>query len=272
MNTMIFKEGSDFIYTRHNEITSGRATLLFLHGLGDSGLCYQEVFNDRRFDRFNIVVPDMIGYGKSSASTNGDYSFKTYISSLWKIVEETRVNDLVVIGHSMGGDIATLLCASDQNNSIKKFVNIEGDITQFDLFISHEAIKASENGNFANWFYDEFMMAKVFEDWGQKYSSCKRYHSSLRYCHKEAFLANALELYQRNNVLPGKYKSEIGQIYSSLSIPKVFCYGTKSIHSETIDFLKENRLAYQVFDDAFHWLMIDKPKKFYSFLYEFIST
>jgi pimeloyl-ACP methyl ester carboxylesterase len=214
----------------------------------------------------------MIGYGKSSASTNGDYSFKTYINRLWEIVEKKRVNDLIVIGHSMGGDIATLLCASDQNNCIKKFVNIEGDITQFDLFISHEAIMAAENGKFGHWFYNEFMDAKVSEHWKQKYPSCKRYHASLRNCSTDAFLANAQELYQRNTALPGKYKSEIGRTYCSLSIPKVFCCGTESIHSETIDFLKENRLEYQVFNDAFHWLMIDKPKEFYSFLYEFISN
>ncbi len=271
MNEMIFKEGNEFNYVRHNEISARKITLLFLHGLGDSGICFQEVFDDRRFDRFNIIVPDMIGYGKSSASSGGDYSFNSYIDRIWKIVEETRVNELIVIGHSMGGDIAALLCASDQKNSIRKFVNIEGDITQFDLFISHETIKAAENGNFEHWFHNEFMKAKVFEDWGEKYSSCKRYHSSISNCRPEAFLANALELYQKNNALSGKYKSEIGRIYCSLSIPKVFCYGTESIRSETIDFLNENKLRYQVFDDAFHWLMIDKPKEFYSFLYEFIS-
>ncbi|MCP4269499.1 MAG: alpha/beta hydrolase [Candidatus Brocadiaceae bacterium] len=270
MNTTIFKEGSESNYIRHNNISSGKTTLLFLHGLGDSGLCYQEIFDDRRFDKFNIIVPDMTGYGKSSVSTNGNYSFKTYISRLWKIVEESRINELIVIGHSMGGDIATLFCASDKKNSVKKFVNTEGNLTQFDLFISYEAVKAEENGNFKHWFYDEFMKAKVLENWGQKHPSCKRYHSSLRNCSTDAFLANAIELSQRNISLPGKYKSEIGRIYCTLSIPKIFCYGTESIHPETIDFLKENRLAYQVFDDAFHWLMIDKPKEFYTFLYEFV--
>jgi hypothetical protein len=37
--------------------------------------------------------------------------------------------DLIIIGHSMGGDIATLLCASDKRNMIVKFVNIEGGLT-----------------------------------------------------------------------------------------------------------------------------------------------
>ncbi len=269
MKEFIFKEGSDFSYIRHNDISSGRMSLLFLHGLGDCGLCFQEVFDDMRFDKFNIIVPDLIGYGKSSESAKGDYGFKSHIEKLWKIIEDIKINDLIVIGHSMGGDIATLLCASDKKNKIKKFVNIEGDITQFDLFISQETVKAGEGGNFTHWFYDEFMKSKVIEDWGQKYPSCRRYHSSLRNCRTEAFLANARELFNRNTKLPGKYKSETGRIYCSLSLPKVFCYGTESVSSGTIDFLKENELEFKAFDDAFHWPMVDKVKEFYSFLYEF---
>ena len=46
-------------------------------------------------------------------------------------------------------------------NPLFKLVNIEGDITQFDLFISHEAIKAAKNGKFEHWFYNEFMDAKA---------------------------------------------------------------------------------------------------------------
>ncbi len=122
----------------------------------------------------------------------------------------------------MGGDIATLLCASDKNNKVVKFVNIEGALTQYDLFISQEAVKAAEVGNFAHWFHDKFMTAKVLGNWGQRYPSCRRCHSSLHDCRPEAFLANARELFQRNTALPGRYKSETGRIYCSLSIPKYF--------------------------------------------------
>ena len=120
----IFKDGSEFNYIRHDEISTDRMTLLFIHGLGESGQCFQEVFEDGRFDNCNIIVPDLIGYGKSSESVNEDYGFDTHIEKLWKIIEYFKVLDLIVIGHSMGGDITTLLCASDKNNKIVRFVNI----------------------------------------------------------------------------------------------------------------------------------------------------
>jgi len=271
MKETLFKEGNEFNCIRHNEILPGRITLLFLHGLGESGQCFQEVFEDGRFDNCNIVIPDLIGYGKSSESADGDYRIETHIEKLWKIIADLEIHDLIVIGHSMGGDIATFLCASDRKNIIKKFVNIEGNITQYDLFISREAVKAAEGGNFTHWFHDEFMTATVLENWGQKYSSCRRYHSSLHDCRPEAFLANARELFNKNTELPGKHKSETGRIYCSLPILKVFCYGTESISSGTVDFLDENELEYKAFDNSFHWPMIDRANEFYSFLYEFVS-
>jgi pimeloyl-ACP methyl ester carboxylesterase len=272
MDESVLQLGNEYHYVRHNKISFDKETLLFLHGLGDSGLCFQEVFQDKRFDRFNIIVPDIIGYGRSSSATNEDYSFSSYITKLWKLIERMNINGLTVIGHSMGGDIAAILCDSDQRNVIKKFVNIEGNITQFDLFISSNAVKAAEDANFEHWFYEEFMKSIVFDDWAQKYSSCQRYYASLWYCRTKAFLANAEELCKRSMALPGKYKSEFGKSYCSLTVPKMYCYGTESISSGTVDFLKEEGLKYQIFDGIFHWPMIDKASEFYSFLYEFVSN
>jgi hypothetical protein len=61
-----------------------------------------------------------------------------------------------------------------------------------------------------------------------------------------------------------------GEIYLSLNIPKIFCYGTRSLSKDTISFIKENNLASE-FYDAFHWLMIDEKERFISFLFEFIA-
>jgi len=271
MKENFVKIDNDYIFLRHNDIAPDKRTLLFVHGLGESGLCFQEVFDDKRFNQFNVLVPDMIGYGKSSRAANGDYSFDSQVKRVWKLLEMRNVSDLVVIGHSIGGDISTLLCTSDKRGIIKKHVNIEGDITRFDVFISNSAVEAADRGRFMAWFQDEFVNNRVYEQWGEKYVSCRRYYASLCFCEPDAFLANARELVERYMSLSGRYGSEIGRIYVSISIPKVFCCGALSISPHTIDFLKENNLEYQVFQDASHWLMIDKAEEFYSFLYTFVS-
>ena len=260
----------DHIYIRHNRICTDRPTLLFIHGLGDSGLCFQEVFECKWSGDFNILIPDLIGYGRSSASASGHYSLDAHAESLWKIIDHFELSELMIVGHSMGGDIATLLCASDKRKIIKKYINIEGNITQHDLFISNRTAEAAKNRDFDKWFAEEFMDASVYERWGNKLKSNRRYYASLKFCRPEAFLANSKEMVARNTSLPGKYKSETGKIYCSLTLPTVFCYGTLSLSPGTVEFIKENNLPHRAFEGAPHMLMIEKKDEFYSFLYDFI--
>jgi pimeloyl-ACP methyl ester carboxylesterase len=266
----------DYVFLRHSPLLPNRPTLLFVHGLGDSGKSFQEVFEDTRFDLFNILVPDLVGYGRSSAST--DYSFGAHTNRLWILIERLesqeriKIERLIVVGHSLGGDITTLFCNSDRRGQVKKYVNIEGDITQFDLFISGQAVEAANRGEFKQWFESDFMQQKVYAELGSLYESCRRYYASLHFARRDAFLANARELYERNTSIEGEYKSEIGKIYCSLRIPKVFCYGTKSVSPKTVSFLERMGLERKSFPGAFHWLMIDAREEFYSFLHDYASS
>jgi pimeloyl-ACP methyl ester carboxylesterase len=265
--------GEDKLFLRHNRIMPRKKTLLFVHGLGETGACFREVFQDRRFDEFNLLAPDLVGYGKSSRSNPDGCGFDSHVKRLWKLLEKYQTHDLVLIGHSMGGDITTLMCASDSRGIIKKYVNIEGDVTQLDLFISSEAVKAGDKGHFLGWFREDFMSGTVRDNWGERFASCQRYYESLQQCNPWAFLANARELVKRNNnlSLPGEYKSEIGRVYAGLSLPRVYCYGTLSISEGSLRFLKESRLDIMPFEKAGHWVMIDKAAEFYSFLHEFVA-
>ncbi len=275
MKETFIKLDDEYIFLRYNGFIKGRKTLLFVHGLGESGLCFQEVFEDGKFDEFNLLVPDLVGFGRSSGS--GDYCFDTQVKRLWNLIEHFEAdkegNELFVIGHSMGGDLTTLLCHEYLGKDvIKKYINIEGDIAQYELFFSSQAVEASEKEHFRpfkNWFKNEFMN-DIYHKSGD---SLHRYYASLSFCRPEAFLDSAKELCDRNRKYPkSKIQSEIGHKYISLSekIPTVFCYGDKSLNPGTVCFLETNRLKSEKFEDAGHWVMIDKKEEFYSFLYDFV--
>ena len=97
------------------------------------------------------------------------------------------------------------------------------------------------------------------------------YYASLSFCRTEALLGNAIELVNRNSCLEGKFKSEIGKIYSELAIPRVYCYGTDSLSKESVEFLKLHGLELRAFDGIGHCPMTDDSEEFYSFLYEYIN-
>ncbi|HUV29695.1 MAG TPA: alpha/beta fold hydrolase [Acidobacteriota bacterium] len=271
MNESWFRIGDEYLYFRHNTLRPKRRSLLFVHGLGDSTLSFQDVFRDKRFDDFNLVVPDLIGYGRSSgAGSLQGYSYDSHVARLWKLIGETGLSELTVIGHSMGGDLTTLLCASDTDGIIRKYVSVEGDLTQHDLTISRAAVSADRRGKFRDWYDGDFRERMVYESLGRNRSG-RVYYASLAFCRPEAFLENARELVRRNTSLPGKYKSEIGEIYRSLGLPRVFCYGTESLSPRTLSFLKENGLDVRAFEGVGHCPMTDSAAEFYEFLHHFVT-
>jgi len=260
---------SGIIYIRHNTL-SGTRTLLFIHGLGDSGLTFEPIFRYPQFEDFNILIPDLLGFGRSSAASGvEDYSFDGHLQRFHQLINDWSLDNLFVIGHSMGGDLGTLFCESDKRGIIKKFVNIEGAVTQYDLFISGKAVKADDQGKFDEWF-KKFVDDTVYNQFGQAQSG-RDYYASLRFCRSEAFRLNAREIVSRNTCLEGEYQSSIGEKFVSLKIPKVYCYGTRSLPEQTLKFLKMNDVNLRSFRDSGHCPMTDNQDQFYQFLYDFVS-
>jgi pimeloyl-ACP methyl ester carboxylesterase len=268
VNESYLKINGEYLFYRHNEIDINRPSLLFVHGLGDSSLSFEDAFKHPGLSsNYNIIVPDLIGYGRSSGAADLEhYRFDAHIQRLWALVKHLKLKQIILIGHSMGGDITTLMCESDSKSLIKKYISIEGDVTQHELFVSGKAVEADRQGNFKEWFYDDFMYKTIFKTYGRSRSS-RLYFASLNFCRLDAFLENASELVERNTKLDGRFKSEIGEIYCSLHVPRIFCYGTLSCSKETLEFLAKNKMEVKAFEGAGHSPMIDKSDEFYDFLH-----
>jgi len=260
-----------WLFVRHSELRRLRPVVLLVHGLGESGLCFREAFESRDMNGYGLVVPDMMGYGRSSGAAGGDYSMESQIHRLWRIVDCLRIDSLYVVGHSLGGDIGTFMASSDTRQRIKALVNVEGDLTPHDIFFSNKAVSAAEKGHFTEWFEREFKEETVLKDWGSKWSSCRRYYASLQFARPEAFLANAKEVYEKNQTLPGLRECITGCTYAALRIPKIFCWGSNSLAKGTLEYLESASLNHRKFEPAFHWPMIDQAEQFYMFLSGFIQ-
>lgn len=270
LETYLEISADERMYVRHNKINAVGPSLMFVHGLGDSGLSFEDAFKYKKLaGSYNIIVPDLIGYGRSSgAAESAGYKFDAHIGRLWKLIDEFGLSHIILLGHSMGGDITALMCQNDFKGRIEKYINIEGDVTQHELFISSKVVKAYNNGVLEKWFYNDFMQEVVFKNLGKRKSG-RLHFASLNFCRLEALLENSQELVERNTKLQGEYKSEIGQAYLTLKIPRVFCYGTESLSAETLHFLQKHNMQLHAFPGAGHSLMVDSAEEFYGFVHEF---
>jgi len=272
MRESILQIEGGWLFVRHSELNRPRPVLLFVHGLGESGLCFNEAFESGDMQAFDLVVPDLMGYGRSSRAGNADYSMGSQVLRLWNLIDLLGVDSFYIIGHSMGGDIGTFMASSDAQQRIQGFVNIEGDLTPHDIFFSNKVVTAAESGNFMEWFEKDFKEELVLKDWGSRWPSCRRYYASVQFARPEAFLANAKEMYQRNQPLPGRQECFTGLTYAELKIPRVFCWGSESLAKGTLGFLESASLQHRKFEPAFHWPMIDQAEEFYGFVSAFIQS
>ena len=269
-NIIYLDEG--WLFVRHERLYQNLPAILFIHGLGESGLSFDEAFDFPEMEKSSLIVPDLLGYGRSSHAFDNDYSRASQVRCLWHIVDNLGIETFSIIGHSMGGDLGTLMASSDLKKRIKGLINIEGNLTPHDIFISNKVVSAAERDDFSRWFEKDFNEDLVLKKWGNMWPSCRRYYASLLFCRPEAFLANAMEIFQKNQPLPGRKECMTGITYAGLSIPKVFCWGSESLAKDTLEFLESASLQHKKFELAFHWPMIDRSDEFYSYVSGFLSS
>ena len=253
---------------RHNELMIARESLLFIHGLGESGLCFIEAFNHPLLGNYNILVPDLIGFGRSAGNNTDDYSFDSQVKRLIALLDVTGIQRVHVIGHSMGGDLGTLFCEAYPARALS-LVNIEGNLTPDDRFITAQAVAAQREGRFEQWLLND-LAGDIVVNWALQWPTCIRYIASLQMCSPAAFLASAEQLYELDSLDADDGQGGIiGLKYLHLTLPKIYCLGCgRSSISQA--FLENHALLYQSFPDAFHWIMLDTPKTFYRLLADFL--
>lgn len=258
------------MYYRHNGFDSARPTIIFVHGIGESGLCFLEAFHDSGLEDFNIVVPDLIGFGKSSRAEDLDYSFSQQIIRINGLLTEMGITAFNLVGHSMGGIIGTQYC-DRHGDRVLSFVNIEGDLTADNRFIVDSAIRADSEGRFEEWLRIDFAQQQLMSICHQ-WPSTVRYLASLNMCESKAFLDSAYEIDKSIEPLADGETAKIGKTYLELNTRRVFCWGSESISANAREFLDRSNLVNKGFPESFHWVMLDRTEQFYSFLADFLAT
>jgi pimeloyl-ACP methyl ester carboxylesterase len=83
-----------------------RGTVLLLHGKNFFGAYWKDTINFLARNGYRVVVPDQIGFGKSS-KPDIHYSFHLMAATTKKLLDTLGVKEVTVVGHSMGGMLAT---------------------------------------------------------------------------------------------------------------------------------------------------------------------
>lgn len=82
-------------------------TVVLLHGKNFNGAYWKTTVDALTKEGFRVVVPDQIGFGKSSKPTEYQFTFQQFAQNTKAVLDELKIDKIYLLGHSMGGMVAT---------------------------------------------------------------------------------------------------------------------------------------------------------------------
>ena len=103
-----------------------RDDVLILHGYLDCARSFTEVAEALEAGGHRVIVPDLRGFGLSDRVPRGAYyHFPDYVADVKGVVESLIEEPFHIVGHSMGGAVATLF-AGTFPASVRSLATLEG--------------------------------------------------------------------------------------------------------------------------------------------------
>jgi pimeloyl-ACP methyl ester carboxylesterase len=81
--------------------------ILLLHGKNFNGAYWKTTIEHLTQEGFRVIVPDQIGFGKSSKPDHFHYTFQQLAQNTRTLLDSLQISKTAVLGHSMGGMLAT---------------------------------------------------------------------------------------------------------------------------------------------------------------------
>jgi pimeloyl-ACP methyl ester carboxylesterase len=82
-------------------------TIMLLHGKNFCGAYWGQTAKELAGKGYRLIVPDQIGFGKSSKPETFQYTFQQLAAATMAVVDAAGVSKVTVIAHSMGGMVGT---------------------------------------------------------------------------------------------------------------------------------------------------------------------
>lgn len=119
-------DGSQIAYTQAGSDANPPA--LLLHGITSHRGVWSRTMERLQSD-FHCVAIDHLGFGDSDKPKGADYSIQKQAERALKVADHFGFERFTLIGHSMGGQVATYLAATLAPQRVVKLVSVDGVVT-----------------------------------------------------------------------------------------------------------------------------------------------
>jgi pimeloyl-ACP methyl ester carboxylesterase len=95
---------------------NAKKTIVLMHGKNFAGYYWESVANDLVNNNYRVIIPDQIGFGKSSKPDFYQYSFGQLALNTKLLLDSLNIKKADIVGHSMGGMVAVTFTANYADN------------------------------------------------------------------------------------------------------------------------------------------------------------
>lgn len=235
--------------------------LLLIHGLGESGLCFEELAAHPRLSGRRRLIPDLPGYGRTPwpGEPMGLADTADYLAEWLKWRKERPV---VVLGHSMGGVVALLL-AERHPALVAGVIDVDGNKSAQDCSFSAPTSALSEE-QFLRLGFGQ-LQEKVFRG-SVNEPALRGYYVSMRLCDPRTFYRQSRELVELSR------EELMAERLARLRKPVVFVAGCPGgAAPRTLELIAEAKVPCVKIEPSGHWPFIDQPDQFANAVGEFLE-
>ena len=241
---------------------SGDMTLVFVHGWSCDSRYWQRQLSSFE-KKYKVIAIDLAGHGNSSLG-RGDYTINAFAEDVQSVLNNEKVNNAILIGHSMGGAVIAS-AATLMPDRVKGIIGID-TLQNVGERIPREVLDSMVKPFEANFDHamKEFVAESLLESTDE---NLKRWITEDMSAAPRSVAINAFGHYLSQYVT-----GESSTIFKDVNVPVV------SINSrlwptnpeENNKHIKNYRLVY--IENTGHFPMLESPEEFNSLLGEAVNN
>jgi pimeloyl-ACP methyl ester carboxylesterase len=139
-------------------------TVLLLHGKNFFAAYWEQTARDLSAHGYRVIMPDQVGFGKSSKPEHLQYTFQLLAQHTKKLLDTLGVFKTYVLGHSMGGMLATRFALMYPENTEKLILENPIGLEDWKVKIPYPGVD--------DWYRDELK---------KDYAALKKYEQTAYY-------------------------------------------------------------------------------------------
>ena len=229
--------------------------VIFVHGLGDSAELWRDIMDHPALAGLSCTAADLPGFGFTPPHAGGPAALEDDAAALANLIVAMGFTDVILVGHSLGGVVSTLI-AEAKPPWLRGVVNVEGNVTLADCFISAKAAKTQD---IDRWLYElGAEMRHTPLPWMQQYGV------ALAIVDRPTYQQAARDLVRLSS------GDEIGDRYCTLEVPHLFICGTRDLSPDAVALLTARNQRLVVIEEAGHWVMHENRDRFAQALLSFV--